>query len=106
MWIIKWLKTNVDFVSNRWPMEMVIILKINSLNNCSMRQFSISLPLHKDSTPVLRSPPKKKIRGVTGIRMHVTCQQGANRIRRHLYSIPDNTPHLAGWNGFQLTRSM
>lgn len=28
--IIKWLKTKVAFVSMRWPMEMEIILKINT----------------------------------------------------------------------------
>lgn len=30
----------------------------------------------------------QEIRVVTGIRMHVTCQQDTNRMRRHLYSRP------------------
>lgn len=54
-------------------------IEINTLKNCSMRQFPVSLPLNEDSGFNI----EKSSRDVTGIRMHVTCHQGANRMRRH-----------------------
>lgn len=55
------------------------MLKINTLKNCSMRKFPVSLLLYED----LEFNIEKSSRGVTGIRMHVTCHQGANCMRRH-----------------------
>lgn len=56
-----------------------IILIINNLKNCSMRQFSIFLPLHED----LEFNIEKSSKCVTGIRMHVTYHQDAKSMRRH-----------------------
>lgn len=64
-----------------------------------MGQFSVSLVAYGHR--VQHGEALQEIRGATEIRMHVTCQKCANRMRRHLY--PDHAP-LSGMKRVLTTR--